>query len=151
MENFEEKLRELITPLCEDSAIFLNDLRIHGGDKNRLVKVTVDTEAGVTLDECKKLTQEINDLFFRKNIFQGNYRLEVTSPGVEKPLEYPFEFKRNLGRNLEVTYTINDETHHAEGELSSYSEENLILRGSKGDEISIRVDTIAEAKIKLKW
>jgi ribosome maturation factor RimP len=151
MENIEQKLREMITPLCEDSALFLINLRIHGGGKNRLVKVTVDTETGITLDECKKLTQEINDLFFRKNIFQGIYRLEVTSPGVEKPLEKPFEFKRNLGRTLEVTYHIDDESHQEEGELYRYSEDNLILKRSNGEEIRIPADKIAEARIKLKW
>jgi len=151
MKNFEEELSEMILPLCEENSILLNDVRIHGGGKSRLIKIIVDTEKGITLNECQQLTREINDLFFRKNIFSGNYRLEITSPGIQKPLQFPFEYKRNIGRNIEVSYVEGDGIVTSDGELTQYSDTHLSLLKKSGNSVIIPLERIKEAKIKLKW
>jgi len=151
MKNVEDELRIMILPLCKENNILLNDLRIHGGGKNRLIKITVDTETGITLNECQQLTQQINDLFYRKDIFSGNYRLEITSPGIQKPLQFPFEFRRNIGRNLEVLYLEGDEIKMSDGELIKYNETHLSIQKENGESVRIPLERIKEAKIKLRW
>ena len=151
MKIFEDELRELILPLCDENNIMLHDLRIHSGGKNRLIKLTVDTERGITLSECQQLTKQVNDLFFRKNVFSGNYRLEITSPGIQKPLEFPFEFRRNIGRDIEVFYLEGDEIKVRDGELKKYNETYLSIQQKNGESVSIPLERIKEAKIKLRW
>ena len=69
MGSINEKLYELVRPLCEEDNILLEDVSLHGGGNNRLIKVIVDTESGITLSQCQNLSKKISDIFFRKDIF----------------------------------------------------------------------------------
>jgi ribosome maturation factor RimP len=150
MASINEKLYELIRPLCEEDGIFLEEVSLHSGGKNRLVKVIVDTEGGITLSQCQDLSKRISDIFFRKDIFKGDYRLEVSSPGTNKPLEKPFEYRRSIGKDLTVAYYQDGEVQSVTGQLSDYDGKTITLKQKK-DVISISLLDIKEAKIKLKW
>jgi ribosome maturation factor RimP len=115
-----------------------------------MIKVTVDTDEGINLNECEKLSQKISDMLFRKNLYKQGYKLEVTSPGISKPLEHPYEFRRNIGRDLKIDYTDNDEPKKIEGELKSYNNQDITLLVKK-EEIIIPLAHINQAKVKLKW
>jgi ribosome maturation factor RimP len=150
MGSINEKLYELIRPLCEEENVFLEDVSLHGGGKNRLIKVIVDTESGITLSQCQDLSKKISDTFFRKDMFQGDYRLEVSSPGTNKPLEKPFEYRRSIGKDLTVAYHQQGEVQSVTGQLLDYDGEKITLKQKK-DVILISLSDIKEAKIKLKW
>jgi ribosome maturation factor RimP len=150
MGNIEEKLYKLIQPLCDEEGIYLEDLSLHGGGKNRLVKVIVDTESGITLSQCQILSRKISDIFFRKDMFQGDYRLEVSSPGTTKPLRKSFEFRRSIGKELNVNYRKDDENKSITGELLAFDGDKITVQQKNAD-ISISLSDIEEAKIKLKW
>ena len=150
MEDFKEKLFNLIKPICELNNIFLYGVELKGSHKNRLIRVTVDTEEGVTLNECQLLNREISDLFFRKDVIKTEYRLEVTSPGINKPLQYPFEYHRNIGRDLKVSYNKNGMIKEIIGKLVGYNEKNITLENSN-EKIIIAVEDIKKAIIKLQW
>jgi ribosome maturation factor RimP len=84
-------------------------------------------------------------------LIHGDYRLIVTSPGIEKPLEQDYEFKRNIGKKLAVNYiTETQESMEIVGELIRYDGENIGLKVGK-NEVNIAVNKIKKAKIKLKW
>jgi len=150
MSNINEKIYELVRPLCEEDNVLLEEVSLHGGGNNRLIKVIVDTESGITLSQCQNLSKKISDIFFRKDIFQGQYRLEVSSPGTNKPLEKPFEFRRSIGKDLTVTYHRNGELQSVSGQLVDYDGKSINLKQKK-DIISISLPDVKEAKIKLKW
>lgn len=150
MGNIEEKLYKLIQPLCDEEKIYLEDVSLHGGGKNRLVKVIVDTESGITLSQCQNISRKISDIFFRKDMFQGDYRLEVSSPGTNKPLKKTFEFHRSIGKELNVNYRKDDEIISITGELLAFNGDNITIQQKNAD-ISIYLSDIEEAKIKLKW
>ena len=150
MRGIDPEIVYLIKSVCaEDAVIFCKVVQQRMGRTN-LIKVTVDTEAGITLGQCQDLSKKLSDIFYRKNVCQGNYQLEISSPGVEKPLEFPYEYRRNLGRELEVTYDISGETRYERGELIAYDEKILRLRGKEG-EIDIPLDHIKRSNLKLQW
>ena len=64
MGSIEDKLFELIQPLCNEEKIYLEEVSLHGGGRNRLVKVIVDTESGITLAQCQNLSNKISDMFY---------------------------------------------------------------------------------------
>ncbi len=146
----DEEIVDLVKSVCNDeSVIFYKVLRQRLG-KTNLIKVTADTENGITLGQCQNLSQKITDLFFRKNILDGNYRLEVSSPGVEKSLEFPYEYRRNLGRTLEVVHETSGVQTSSCGELVMYDERALRLKGKNG-EIEIPLNQIKRSHVKLQW
>jgi len=150
MGDIEVKLKNLIQPLCVREKIFLEEVTVLGGGKNRLVKVIVDTESGITLSQCQDLSKKISDIFFRKDIFHGDYRLEVSSPGTDKPLKKSFEFRRSIGKELRIKYKKDDEVNSITGELIAFDDDIITIR-QKNDIIYISLSDIDEAKIKLKW
>jgi ribosome maturation factor RimP len=151
MEAIEKKVHDYIQSLCRAGNIYLRGISISGSDYNRLIKVTVDTDNGITVDECQKLSRKISDLFYRKNIFEGAYNLEVTSPGLNKPLEFPYEFRRNIGRKIEIDYSEGSESRKlVEGELISYNG-NFIRVRNKIRDVNIPISKIIRAKVKLQW
>jgi len=149
--DFENKLIEHIRTICDTNKYILINASVHGHKNKQNIKVVADTVEGITLEQCQNLSREISDIIFRKDLIFGNYNLEVTSPGVDKPLQQDYEFIRNIGKNLKVEY-LNEESKSVElvGELKNY--ENNLLHLYTGKEIQV-IDKkkIKKAKIKLKW
>jgi ribosome maturation factor RimP len=151
MNTVDEEIVDLIRSVCEqESVIFQKAVRQRIG-KSQLIKVVVDTEAGITLGHCQNLSKKISDLFFRKNILNGNYRLEVSSPGVEKPLEFPYEYKRNSGRVLEVIHEQDGQETRSRGTLVHYDEKSLHLQVEDQTTIEIPLERIKRSYVKLQW
>ena len=150
MEWSESKIKEYIADICHTQNVYLIDVDVSGGGKSRQVKITVDTEKGITLDECQQISREIGDIFFRKDIYPDGYNLEVTSPGIDKPLQHDFEYTRNIGRDLTVNYMEEDKEKQITGELKQFSGGELHLMVGK-ESFKIPLSQVRHAKIKLKW
>jgi ribosome maturation factor RimP len=149
--NFEKELKDYIKKCCNELGIIFVDAGIHGHNKKYNIKVIADTEEGITLEECQRLSREISDIIFRKDLIYGDYRLDVSSPGVEKPLQHEFEYKRSIGKDLILNYQDESGTNkEVIGKLINYNDSAITL-AQKKEEIKIRLDQIIKAKIKLKW
>ncbi len=146
----EQEIRTYIKPVCDENGVYLLDVAVHGAGQNRIIRIVVDTASGVTLDECENLSRAFSDIFFRKNLFGGSYNLEVTSPGVNKPLEADYEFKRNIGRRLKVEYSEGHESKTVTGTLKSYENGVIELELPSGPALIAR-ENIIKANVKLKW
>ena len=149
--DFENKLIEHIKTICDDNNYILVDASVPGHKKKQNIKVIVDTVEGINLEQCKNLSREISDIIFRKDLIYGDYKLEVTSPGVNKSLEENYEFTRSIGKDLRINFlNEKDENKEIIGKLKSF-ENNTILLDTGKNEISIDKKKIKKAKIKLKW
>jgi ribosome maturation factor RimP len=150
LETVDNQLNTLVKLVCDEEGIYLHHVGVHGSGSNLMIRVTVDTDEGIYLNECEKISRKISDMLFRKDIYRNGYNIEVTSPGANKPLEYPYEFRRNIGRKLKINYTVEEESRKIEGELKNYNEQNITLLVKK-EEINIPLAQINQAKVKLKW
>ena len=149
--NFEKELEEHIKKICNDLGFMFIEASIHGHKNKQNIKVIADTEKGITLQECQKLSREISDIIFRKDLVFNNYRLDVSSPGLDKPLQSDYEFKRNIGRDLIINYQDeNSNLKEVIGELVEYNNDVIIVN-AKNELLSIKLENINKAKIKLKW
>ena len=150
MHDLEEKIYALILPLCRAENIYLHAVSVSGGGRNTIIRVVVDTDKGVTLGECQTLSGKISDILYQKDTVKGAYRLEVSSPGVNKPLEHDFEYQRNIGKQLTVNYVDDKGEYTVSGELLAFNDNLIVLRSEAG-EAEIPRAAINKAKIKLKW
>ncbi len=147
----EQILKNYIQSICKEFGYFVIEVSMQGFKKQLNIKVTVDSAEGINLDECKRVSKEISDIIYRKDLVFGDYRLIVSSPGLDKSLEHDYEFIRNIGKKLTVNYTNEiQETKEILGELTKF-ENNMIYLKTGKDEFSIPVKNIIKAKIKLKW
>ena len=118
--------------------------------KYPFIRILIDRSGGVKVDDCQRLSRLISDRFDRDELFSGNYRLEVSSPGIDRPLKTERDFARNVGRNVIVKYRSAEGEHEITGIVISGSPE-LKLRSSSGKEIELTYDSIVQGKIKLQW
>jgi len=146
----EQEIRTYIKPVCDEHGAYLLDVAVHGAGRNRIIRIVVDTASGVTLNECEYLSRAFSDIFFRKNLFDGNYKLEVTSPGVNKSLEADYEFERNIGRSLKIEYYDEHESKTVTGMLKRYENGVIELELPSGTVLIARKNVI-KANVKLKW
>ena len=144
-----EKLRVFTEKCCQNFNLFLVDVELKGDRNKPLYLVYVDTEKGVTLDECTKLSRAIQDEIDFSDDFPEKYRLDVSSPGLETPLQKDFQFAKTLGRDISLK--IIEENENIIGKLKSFDKDILLLEDKKGNETEYSRDKIIEAKVKLQW
>ncbi len=97
------RLVQLLLPAVEATGYDLEDVSVSPAGKRRVVRVVVDRDAGVTLDEVAQVSRALSDVLDAAEVDEpallgGAYVLEVSSPGVDRPLTGPRHWRRNVGR-----------------------------------------------------
>lgn len=95
----------LAEPIIREHEAELVDIELSGVRGNQLVRLLVHKKCGITLATCESISREVADLFDIEDPIAGRYRLEVTSPGLDRPLETEGDFTRARGRLLKVVLT----------------------------------------------
>jgi ribosome maturation factor RimP len=111
-----ETVASFIAPLLEDSDLFIVDIQINPGNA---IEVLVDRDSGLTIDDCKKVSRAIEGSLDRE---VEDFSLEVSSPGVGKPLLVKRQYFKNVGRNVAIK-TLDGQK--IEGQLTVANEENI--------------------------
>ncbi|MBA3986906.1 MAG: ribosome assembly cofactor RimP [Flavobacteriales bacterium] len=119
-------LKEKVTDLLEEAlsknqSLFLIDFDI---DENNNIKITIDGDTGVTLLDCMAISRAIEHNIDRE---EYDFALEVASAGASSPLQFPRQYKKNIGRTLEIKQK---EGGTLEGVLSEVTEENITISWS---------------------
>lgn len=97
-------IRELILPSLEHSGVELFDVRMTGSGGQRILRLTIDKEGGVTLDDCQRVSTAVAAVLDAYDPIAGGYNLEVSSPGAERPIRDLADWRRNLGRLVNVRF-----------------------------------------------
>jgi len=142
------EIEDLVRQICVQKQIHLIGIDLRGSGKNRNLTVYVDTETGITLEQITYLNREISDLLGMKDVFSDGYRLEVSSPGLDSPLKFLWQFKKNVNRELLVTFFENADTRQISGTLVKVTENEIVLK-TKKEETSIAFSQINKAKVKV--
>ena len=146
-----EQIKELIQPVIDEQGVELVDIELKGRPGSQILRVIVDTESGITLDQCIALNRMLSDVMDMEDPIKGRYTLEVTSPGVDRPLKNINDFRRNLGRDVVIELVNeNGELSRKEGKLITADEKCLVLETKKGD-IEILLTQVIKGKVQLPW
>jgi len=148
------RMRALAQPLVSRAGLDLIDLEIRGGTGSRVVRVVVDADAGVDLDTCADVSRALSEALDAEEFIPGTYVLEVTSPGVDRPLRTHRDFARNIGRNVRIWRTPAaieaGGKGEADGELLEVTD-HVIRLEIAGDEQVVPWDQIDRGKVLLPW
>ncbi len=138
-------------PLLEAHHYQLYKLLLVPLKRRLLIRVFIENDAGITVGDCEKVSRLINDMIFTENLVESAYVLEVSSPGIDRPLEKLKDFQRNIGRKLRVFYQQSDQAHSAEGILEEAADSGIrIDRGKKGS-LSLEFSQITKANVLPKF
>ena len=141
------RVRELIQPLLSSRGAELVDLTAHPGGGRLALRCLVDTVRGITLDELSGLSRSIGALLEEHELISDRYLLEVSSPGLDRPLKKWTDFERVIGRRVRVTAAapgeVSRKEHH--GEVLGANEEAVVLMLDSGDKLQIPLSQITHA------
>lgn len=126
-----ESIGALATPLCESEDMEFVHAEFATMGRQRILRVYIDKEGGVTIDDCALISRELSDLLDVKIEIPGKYSLEVSSPGLNRPLVKPADFKRFQGEKVHVMTRepIDEESKRCnfKGVITDSNEESVIV------------------------
>ncbi|TFJ94694.1 ribosome maturation factor RimP [Lentibacillus salicampi] len=119
---------ELIEPILQEKGLELVDIEYVKEGKNWFLRVYIDKEGGVDIDECGTVSEQLGEKLDKNDPVKGAYFLEVSSPGVERPLKSKADFEKNIGSrvHLKLYEPINGEKEY-EGTLVAFTDEKAII------------------------
>lgn len=146
-----ESVRRIIESSTAEAQAHVLDIRYRGHYRKPVIEVYVDAPGPVTTELCATVSRRISEQLDGKDLVSTEYRLEVSSPGIERPLLYLWQFPKHLGRKFRVVTRTAQGTQVAEGTLTGVEEEILLLRSDDGIEHRLRFADVKEAKAVLPW
>lgn len=141
-----ERVKALIQPLVASRQAELVELTCHPAGGRLLVRCLVDTARGITLEELSHLNRAIGAVLEEHDVIPDRYLLEVSSPGLDRPLKNGLDFERVIGRRVNVTTRVPpDSSREYRGDLLSANEEAIVLRLDSGEKVQILLSQITRA------
>jgi len=147
-----QAVEKLITPLLNED-IFLVSIKIKPTNN---FKIYLDADSGLGIEKCIKINRALYKIMEEMGMYpDGDFSLEVSSPGLDGPLKLLRQYKKNIGRDVEVT--MNDEAKK-EGKLTAVTDEHITIEYAEGkgkkaivktDEIPF--DAIKQTKVQIKF
>jgi len=150
-EGFQSAVQKLVEPILEQRQVELVELSCQPRGGQTLVRLLIDTVSGVTVQDCAHINQRVGEALDQAGLIEGSYTLEVSSPGLDRPLLSKRDFERAIGEQLLV------ETQEEEGKfklrrgmLLAVQHEAIVLKNA-GETITVVFDRIRSAKKALPW
>ena len=140
------QVRELIRPLLAGRGVELVELTCHPGGGRLTLRCLVDTARGMTLDELSGLNRSIGAVLEEHDAIPDRYLLEVSSPGLDRPLKTAADFERVIGRRVKVITSapVAGRQEHR-GEVLGAGEELVTLRMDSGEKLQVLFSQITHA------
>lgn len=145
----EEKILELVSPIAEEVGVEVLKVRVSGGRSSRLVQVIVDRRGGVDSESLERVSRGLALQLDVEDLIAGKYRLELTSPGLDWPLETAADFDRYEGDWIKVKF---EDGTAIEGECGgAVGDDGFILRKDDGEELQMAHDGVARVIRAINW
>jgi len=142
-----KKIFELAESVLATTDFFLIDVEIKGNRKPE-VWVSVDAEdRGVNMDECAEISNELSFLMDAHDLFTAGYRINVSSPGLSRPLVDRRQYPKNKGRKAKCKYKQDGEYLKIEGTLQDVTKDGIVIKLNDESTVSISFDDLVETKI----
>jgi ribosome maturation factor RimP len=150
-----ERVHELVEPIASDLGLDLYDIE----RRSNVVRITIDTlpgsEGGISLDALSLATRLMSRELDHEDPISGAYTLEVTSPGLERPLRTPAHFQREVGKDITVRlagYAVADgEARRIDGNLVAADDTTATVLTESGDERTIEIGAVDKARTVFEW
>ena len=103
VENLEHRIQETAIPIAKALQVDLIEVKCHGRGSGTTVRVTIDKPGGVGIDDCEQLHHSLSRALDVIDPVPHAYRLEVSSPGLDRPLKHQQDFQRSIGKLVRIT------------------------------------------------
>jgi ribosome maturation factor RimP len=151
------RVKELLNAYLENGKFFVVDLSISNSKRSPTLLLLLDSDEGITIDECAKISRKLGNDIEAENIFETPFVLEVSSPGVDTPLINARQYAKNVGRTIKFTKIDGEKIV---GELKSFTENGVVileevlkgkLKVKKKEDTELNFDQIKSAQVQISF
>ena len=143
----EEKLKNIVKKHLNKGQILIDVMESF---ESGFVRVVVDSEATITLDDTANLTKKLIKSDEFNNRYPNGCRIEITTPGVDAPLKKAYQFKKNINKNVKISYRTEDQIDSIKCKIISADDDSILVKHDNND-IPIFYDQIEHARILLSF
>ncbi len=134
-EEYESRVEKFLTPIMEENKYELVDVEYVKEAGTWYLRAYIDKEGGFTVDDCETVSRLLSDWLDKEDFIDDSYILEVSSPGLGRPLKKEKDFKRSLGEAVDIKlYRAVDRQKDFSGILTAYDENTVTIRYEDGSE-----------------
>lgn len=140
-EEYEQKTEALVLPIIEANNFELVDVEYVKEAGNWYLRVYVDKEGGIAVDDCEVVSRALSDKLDVDDFIEDSYILEVSSPGLGRPLKKEKDYIRSIGKEVDIhLYKSIDKQKEFTGILKSYTKEEIVLQIEDSDMVFDRTN-----------
>ena len=147
-----DRVKNVAEPILRSLGLDLFDVVYSGSPKRGALRIFIDKKEGVTLDDCEKVSRYIGHALDVEDPIPHQYTLEVSSPGLDRPLKRKEDFLRFIGKKVKVKTTLPIGNQKVfVGRLADFREETAYLLFDPVGEVQIPFDQIAQARLEVEF
>jgi ribosome maturation factor RimP len=146
-----EKIQRLVRPIVEAEEMELVDVEYKKG-QNSVLRIFIDKPEGVNVSDCTKISTQVGAFLDIEDLIENNYVLEVSSPGLDRPLKNKADYDRNKGKLIKVSlYAPLEGKKTFIGRSISAGDQKVLLKEKSDKVIDIPFAAIAKGKLKIEF
>jgi ribosome maturation factor RimP len=152
-----EKIRHIAERILNSFGMELVDIEFKREGRLMVLRIFIDKTGGVTLDDCADISRELSAVLDVEDIVPGNYNLEVSSPGLNRPLKKESDYNRYIGRLVKIkTFEpLADAAGNMRktflGELTGFSDGIISVSLREGQKAEIPLEKVAKANLEFEF
>lgn len=132
-EIYEQKTEEILLPIVAEYNFELVDVEYVKEGGTWYLRAYIDKPGGITVNDCEMVSRRLSNILDEKDYIEDSYVMEISSPGLGRPLKKEKDFKRSLGREVEIrTYCMIDKSKEFIGILKDYDDKTVTIEPDDG-------------------
>ena len=151
-ETYEQRTTQLIDPVLAENGFELVDVEYVKEGSTWYLRAYIDKPGGITIGDCETVSRYLSDRLDEEDFIPDAYVLEVSSPGLDRPLKKDKDYQKALGSEIDVKlYRAMDGKKEYSGVLRSYDDRTLLLEDEEGKELRFSREDVALARLTLHF
>ena len=150
--SIELTIEELVSAIVDDKGFEIVDIEYVKEAGEYYLRIFLDKEGGISLNDCESVSRELSEILDVKDPIKDNYFLEVSSPGLDRPLKKDKDFLRYKGRDIEIKlYKPLNGSKQFEGQLVGLNEDKNIVVVIDNNEVEFNKKDVALVRLAIKF
>lgn len=150
-----QKIYEMASEVAADEGFELFDILIQGSSRKPLIRVVIDKDGGVTIYDCERMSKSLGALLDIEDLMKTPYTLEVSSPGLDRPLSKQKDFHKNIGKLIRIVTSerLDNQTFFI-GRITDVGENWVRIsydKKGKSEDLFIPIDKISKARLEIEF
>ena len=145
----QSEISQKIQNVVEQLGYLLIDIEFRGDDRNRIIEIFIDSENGILTSDCVDVSRACGSIIEEEDLIESKYRLDVSSPGIDRPLKFIEQYKKNVGRSFKLEFE-DQMAEKFEGKLIAVNNEILKFEINKKTE-EVNINKIKSAKVIVRF